>query len=514
MSIKEAIVILQINSFDEDIFDEEYKFSTKKKKKKHKKDNVIPYNAGMVIADAHQLMRNTAFLRGNVIPDWMHLDLRQDGGFHFGLELSADSSYIGKPQDKDGHILVIGGPGSGKTHSIVIPTLYTWQGHTVIFDIKTRGNLLENCRKASRYTDKKLIIFSPAQKNGLHYDPFAFLDSDDPNNLPRNAKDLALALLPLSKSARDIVWTKAAQNLLTAAIIHFHGLGATFSETMTAVQYYSAKQLIDEINSGTNMAAKLFIGKLKDLKKSTLANIDMDLTDLAILAADSAFCGARDTDILDWSILNISEKPVMIVLSLPEENLDVWEPMVKLMFNQMTRTLQRRADKYSAMGEDLLPVLVMCEEFAALGELPLIHRGLSTLRDRGVTFCLVVQSFAQLDLIYDAATRRAIVDSCAFKAILHASDPECQRYLSDMIGTWLAPRRSFNMGYNPAAAEITNYNLQFSESQAPILYPHWLNNLGDDMVLITPNGFCMVKKNLHFSRRINLFLTPRLGCNY
>ena len=126
----------------------------------------------MTMADAHQLMRNAAFLRGNAIPNWMRLDLRQDGGFHLGTEMGAGSHYIGKPQHKDGHILVIGGPGSGKTRGIVIPTLYTWQGHTVVFDIKTRGSLLQNCQKASRLMGKKLLVFSPAQTGGLRYDPF------------------------------------------------------------------------------------------------------------------------------------------------------------------------------------------------------------------------------------------------------------------------------------------------------------------------------------------------------
>lgn len=510
---KGGIIILPFYPADEDLFYEEENEvkKKKKKKKKEKEDRLFPYSSNPAIYDKNYLMQYFDFNRLSMIPERMRLDLREDGGFHFGLSMGAESAYIGKPQDMDGHILVIGGSGSGKTRSIVIPSLYTWRGHAVVFNIKTRGSLLENCRKASRITGRELIVFSPLQKGGLRYDPFAFLASDDPNNLSRNAKDLAIALLPLSKSARDVVWTKAAQNLLTAAIIHYYGLGATFSETMTAVQYYSAKQLIEEINCGTNTAAKLFIGKLKDLKKSTLANVDMDLTDLAILTADTSLCVERDSNILDWNILNTSEKPVTIVLSLPEENLDVWEPMVKLMFNQLTKSLQRRADKYSATGNELPPVLILCEEFAALGELPLIQNALSTLRDRGVTLCLVVQSFAQLDLIYDMATRRAIVDSCAFKAVLHASDPECQRYLSDMIGTWLAPRRSFNIGYNPASAEMTNYNLQFSESQAPIFCPHELNSLGDEMVLITPNGFCTVKKNLHFAKQINLFLKPHLS---
>lgn len=36
--------------------------------------------------------------------------------------------YIGKTQDVDGHILVLGGAGTGKSSCIAIPTLLTWQG--------------------------------------------------------------------------------------------------------------------------------------------------------------------------------------------------------------------------------------------------------------------------------------------------------------------------------------------------------------------------------------------------
>jgi len=80
--------------------------------------------------------------------------------------------------------------------------------------------LLNNCFHASRSTGKRFMVFSPEREVGFGYDPYAFLEFDSPNNLPRNAKDLALALLPLSPSARDKIWTQAAQNLLTAAIIY------------------------------------------------------------------------------------------------------------------------------------------------------------------------------------------------------------------------------------------------------------------------------------------------------
>ena len=51
-------------------------------------------------------------------------NLRGLNGFFFG-KLGED--YILKPENMDGHILVVGGSGSGKSSCIVIPSLMTWR---------------------------------------------------------------------------------------------------------------------------------------------------------------------------------------------------------------------------------------------------------------------------------------------------------------------------------------------------------------------------------------------------
>lgn len=64
---------------------------------------------------------------GDNIPQYMQHSEKELAGFFFGIRKTNDGSmhYIGKPQNKDGHILVIGGPGSGKSSCIAIPTLTT-----------------------------------------------------------------------------------------------------------------------------------------------------------------------------------------------------------------------------------------------------------------------------------------------------------------------------------------------------------------------------------------------------
>ena len=318
------------------------------------------------------------------IPSGMMLDRHQDGCFFFGTTGDCNDKYVGKAQDRDGHILIHGGPGSGKTSELIITSLGTWKGHIIVVDVKPKGDLLPECERLSRLSGKELKVFNPLKADSCGYDPFAFIRSDGKENLARNAKDLAISLIDSQPDNLNPVWVKSAQNLLAGVIVHHIDIEATFSETMTAVQLSSVKDLIKEINEKGSMTAKILVSKLKGLKSDMLASIGMDLTDLAILAADplvdKALSGEGKT--IDWNELNTATAPFNVVLQLPEENLAAWEPLTRLLINQLIRTLQRRSDKHTPEGKVLPPVLIMLDEFDSLGKIPSIKAGLSTLRNR------------------------------------------------------------------------------------------------------------------------------------
>jgi hypothetical protein len=67
------------------------------------------------------------------------------------------NQYVVKPENMDGHVLVAGIPGSGKSSCIAIPTLRSWRGSVFAIDIK--GELYENT-KQYRQNIKFLYVFS------------------------------------------------------------------------------------------------------------------------------------------------------------------------------------------------------------------------------------------------------------------------------------------------------------------------------------------------------------------
>jgi hypothetical protein len=76
------------------------------------------------------------------------------GGWH--------NQYVVKPEDVDGHVLVIGGTGSGKSSCVAIPTLRNWKGAVFAVDIK--GELHENTRQYR----ENIKLFDPQNKNNAY----------------------------------------------------------------------------------------------------------------------------------------------------------------------------------------------------------------------------------------------------------------------------------------------------------------------------------------------------------
>lgn len=465
---------------------------------------------------------------GDDVPKQNQLIIREDPGVFFGLKKRlGEDYYVGKRQGDDGHILFIGGPGSCKTSGPVLMSLGTWEGIIIALDIKGEGGDLANpWFDLSRGKEKHLKIFNPTKDYCSHYDPYNFLMLDGEENLITNARDLALSILPTPPNVNENrVWIKLAQNLLTAAILYYYGIGATFNQTMLAVHNYSVKELVRKIMGSDNenakfelmhskeSSARMFISKLQDLKEEILAGIGMDFGEFVTLAVDPfikfAFCTEEETDVINWGDFNSDEKVYDVILQIPESRLEQWEAMTTLMLNQLIKTLERRADKHSAFGKKLQPILILLDEFPRLGTCHAIKNGLATLRSRGVTFALFIQSLTQLDERYGVDGRRDILGCCSYKALLNVSEPDDQEYFSRLIGTVKTGQRSVGANFTPDN-ELLGYNMNIRETRERIIEPEELGTLEKDFILITPRGFCRIDKASFYDKRCRELLIPPL----
>jgi len=166
-----------------------------------------------------QLANNEVRMRaGREIPDYMILDKHHDRGLYFGAKSYMHGEYVGKPQDFDGSVLVLGGPGSSKTRTILEPSTYTWVGHQVIIDVKPTSALINHCVRSCKLNERRIKVFSPANLGRHRYDPFSFIRFDGEDNISKNMKDLAMTLVS-QLSNNDSVWSDSATTLLTAAMV-------------------------------------------------------------------------------------------------------------------------------------------------------------------------------------------------------------------------------------------------------------------------------------------------------
>ncbi|MBR0283366.1 MAG: type IV secretory system conjugative DNA transfer family protein [Oscillibacter sp.] len=417
-------------------------------------------------------------------------------GVTFGLEIDYGKGYyVGKAAEDDGHVLVVGTNGSGKSAVIAQSTLESWRDPFVALDIKGELSRQYQFLQAKWRALRSYKVFDPLD-GGIHYDPYAILKKDDPR-FSQYVREIADAIIPVpvKVSSDNEYWLKIARNLLSGAIAYCFCKGMDFAETMAYVQATSTPGLSREIKSFPNALAQMFVSEIPDLKPEQQAAVGTEMKNhTMVFATDSSIQDALSDDghseMFSWDCLMSAEAP-NIFLRLSQDRLEQWSGLIRLMVTQLIRQLERRPDKYSAEGYDTQPVLVLLDEFPMLGKIDVIKSGLTTLRSKNVTFCLILQSIAQLDDVYGTDVRRIMVDNCQYKAILNVTEPDSQEYFSKLFGMVPAGRRSVSMSGHPLRG--VSFGGQVQECWEPLIFPHEFAT-NHHVLLHTPYGrFCAIK---------------------
>lgn len=427
---------------------------------------------------------------GQGIPEELLLDI-EDSGLYLGLEKeNGKGYYVGKKSDSDGNVLVCGINGCGKSHICAKSMVETWRDPFVVLDCK--GELLEHYMFLHRNhkMQRKYLVFDPL--NGCAcYDPFAMLKKDD-RFFEENVCEIAYALIPPLLDNPNSYWDDMARSLLTATIVYGFSMGLDFIETMLIAVKYSTSKLCRLINQSDFEVAKAYICDVAGLKEEQQAAIGTDMKrHLRVFATDlciqTALSSHESKKTFSWKDIVENAEAPNIFLVLRQDRLEQWRGMTQLMLTQLIRSLERRPDKQSFQGHSTKPILLLMDEFPLLGKMDVITNALTTLRSKKVTFCLMIQSIAQLDAIYGQNIRKIIVDNCQYKVILNVTEPDSQEYFSRLIGSVPTGRRSISQSYDPYAKHSI-YSRQIQEFREPLILPHDFST-NRDIWLHTPYGF-------------------------
>ena len=404
-------------------------------------------------------------------------------GFVFG---KMGGKYVTKKEDKDGHILVVGGAGSGKTSCIAIPSLLAWREPVFCIDIK--GELYQH----SRHKRENIKVFDPLNADSCGYDPYYLLQGSD--NPAQEARAIAQAIVPLPPNTKEPFWIESAQNIFTAAIVHYSALGLSFLETVEQIQSIVPLALIQELRESSERSARFCVNSLGNMNEQTLSSIMAELgrnivpfvTDKSLISALS-----RENNIMPEDLEFGSD----VFICIPEHLLRQWKNLLTLIVSQFLRHFEQRPNMTAR------PILFLLDEFPRLGKIEEITDGLATLRSKKITICPIIQSLAQLDLIYGAVARRVIADNCAYKAILNATDADSQEYFSRLVGTHEKLKTSEDMRFETITGFVAGRGVSKSSEEKRKLKPEKLATL-TDIALFTPFGFFRVEKSPYYKEKI------------
>lgn len=420
------------------------------------------------------------------------------------------NTIVGMPEGYDGHLLIIGGSGSGKSSGILKPTITTWDGALICNDIK--GELsdyyLENVNQG--IAKRPCIIFNPMDRESPSYDPFSVIRRENQDRLVQLLWPIVFAFFPNPTDDKEKFWRNSVQSVFMAVLIYCYNLNLSFIQTISFILESDALSISQTIMNGEDDLAKCYIGSSSTIREDTVALFDRELRDGLIVFTEpsvrNAFRDESESEqSFSWDIIERSN----VFLRIPENQIDQLSGVINLLYSQLFYYLEQRPEKYSASGSQNNQTLIMMDEFARFGKLDPIKNAVSTLRSKSVNICLVVQSIAQLDSIYGQLDRRIIMDNCQHKVIMNSCDPETQQLLTNLIGTRMIPKKSTSSSDSIESIAITT---NISTIREPYIQPHELAYL-NDIILLTPKGGCRIDKIKLYDNDKNLFVDEEEMCN-
>jgi type IV secretion system protein VirD4 len=190
----------------------------------------------------------------------------------------------------------------------------------------------------------------------------------------------------------------------------------------------------------------------------------------------------------DWRIADLIDpaRPVSLYLVVPPSDISRTRPLVRLILNQIARRLTETLQARSEIAARKSRLLMMLDEFPALGRLEFFETALTFLAGYGVRAFLIAQSLHQIEKAY--GPNNAILDNCHVRVAFAPNDERTARRLSDALGTMTEQRAQRNLAGHRLSPWLSHLALSSQETPRPLLTPGEVLQLPADAALVLVSG--------------------------
>ena len=407
------------------------------------------------------------------------------------------------------HVLCFAPTRSGKGVGLVIPTLLTWPYSTIVHDIKG-----ENFQLTSGWRARfgSVLLFDPTNPASAAYNPLLEIRKGDCE--VRDAQNIADILVdPEGALERRNHWEKTSHSLLVGAILHV--LYAEADKTLAGV----ANFLSDPSRPiEATLNAMLATPHLGERPHPVVASAARELLNKSenersgVLSTTMSFLGlyrdpvvAKVTGRSDWRIRDLVDgiRPISLYLVVPPSDIARTKPLMRLVLNQIGRRLTESLDTDRRRQQ----LLLMLDEFAALGRLDFFESQLAFMAGYGIRSFLITQSLNQLERAY--GPNHAILDNCHIRIAFSTNDERTAKRVSDALGTATEMRAMKNYAGHRLSPWLGHLMVSRQETSRPLLTPGEVMQLSPNEAIVMVSGVHPVRarkaryyEDPQFQRRI------------
>ncbi len=407
------------------------------------------------------------------------------------------------------HVMLFAPTRTGKGVGLVIPTLLSWTGSAVIHDIKGENwQLTAGWR--SRFSH--CLLFDPTDPLSARYNPL--LEVRRGVQEVRDVQNIADILVdPEGALERRNHWEKTSHSLLVGAILHI--LYAEAEKTLARVTTFLSDPERPFVSTLRAMMTANHLGTPEEPRvHPVVASAARELLNKSdnersgVLSTAMSFLGlyrdptvAAVTSSCDWRIADLVEaaRPVSLYLVIPPSDISRTKPIVRLILNQIGRRLTERLELQSVGRRRQL--LLMLDEFPALGRLDFFETALAFLAGYGVRAFLIAQSLNQIVRAY--GENNSILDNCHVRIAFASNDERTARRISDALGTATEQRAMRNYAGHRLAPWLAHVMVSRQETSRPLLTPGEVMQLPatDELVLVSGVPPIRARKLRYFADR-------------
>jgi type IV secretion system protein VirD4 len=334
-------------------------------------------------------------------------------------------------------------------------------------------------------------------------------------NEVRDVQNIADILVdPEGALERRNHWEKTSHSLLVGAILHI--LYAEEEKTLARVATFLSDPQRDFVTTLKRMMTTNHLGDAEHPKvhpvvasaaRETLNKSPNERS--GVLSTAMSFLGlyrdptvAEVTSRCDWRIADLieAERPLSLYLVIPPSDISRTKPLIRLILNQIGRRLTEKLEQ-PGEGERRHKLLMMLDEFPALGRLDFFETSLAFMAGYGIRAFLISQSLNQIEKAY--GDHNSILDNCHVRVAFATNDDRTAKRLSDTLGTTTEQRAMRNYAGHRLAPWLAHVMVSRQETARQLLTPGEVMQLPPHEELVLVSGLAPIRAD-----KLRYYLDP------